>query len=69
VEEINAFSAHADYVEATEWLDGLDTSRLQGIFLVHGEPKAQSAFKQYLGEHGYPQAEIVRYGKTYGMNK
>ncbi|MDR0568002.1 MAG: MBL fold metallo-hydrolase, partial [Spirochaetaceae bacterium] len=69
VEEINAFSAHADYVEATEWLDGLDTSRLQRIFLVHGEPKAQSAFKQYLGEHGYPQAEIVRYGKTYGMNK
>jgi metallo-beta-lactamase family protein len=67
VEEINAFSAHADYVEATEWLHALDTSRLKRILLVHGEPKAQGAFKQYLAEQGYPQTDIVQYGKTYGM--
>jgi metallo-beta-lactamase family protein len=69
VEEINAFSAHADYFEATEWLDSLDTSRLKKILLVHGEPKAQAAFKKYLAEHGYPQAEIVRYGQTYSFNE
>jgi metallo-beta-lactamase family protein len=67
VEELNAFSAHADYYEATEWLDSLDTSRLKKILLVHGEPKAQAAFKKYLAEHGYPQTEIIRYGKTYGL--
>ena len=67
VEEINAFSAHADYVEAVEWLDALDTSRLKGILLVHGEKKAQAAFKQYLAEHGYPNTQIVRYGKTYDL--
>ncbi|MDR2103016.1 MAG: MBL fold metallo-hydrolase, partial [Treponema sp.] len=67
VEEINAFSAHADYVEAVQWLDSLDTSRLKGILLVHGEPKAQAAFKGYLAEKGYPKAEIVRYGKTYHL--
>ena len=68
VEEINAFSAHADYVEAVEWLNALDTSRLKGIFMVHGEKKGQAAFKQYLAEHGYPNTEIVQYGKTYDLN-
>jgi metallo-beta-lactamase family protein len=67
VEEINAFSAHADYVEALQWLDGLDTSRLRKILLVHGEPKAQTAFKAYLAEKGYPDTEIVEYGKTYTL--
>jgi metallo-beta-lactamase family protein len=68
VEEINAFSAHADYVEAGEWLKALDTSRLKRIFLVHGEPKAQSAFKKYLIGKGYSHTEIVQYGKTYGLD-
>jgi metallo-beta-lactamase family protein len=67
VEEINAFSAHADYVEAGEWLDSLDASALKKIFLVHGEKKAQAAFQQYLNGKGY-SAEIVQYGKTYGLS-
>ncbi|MDR3193258.1 MAG: MBL fold metallo-hydrolase [Treponema sp.] len=67
VEEINAFSAHADYAEALEWLNSLDTSRLRKIFLVHGEPKAQSVFKTFLAENGFPQTEIVRYGRTYPL--
>ncbi|MDR2097504.1 MAG: MBL fold metallo-hydrolase [Spirochaetaceae bacterium] len=68
VEEINAFSAHADYVEAAEWLKSLDTSRLKKILLVHGEPKAQRAFKQYLAGSGFPQVEIVKYGEQYGLS-
>jgi metallo-beta-lactamase family protein len=67
VEELNAFSAHADYFEACQWLDSLDTSRLKEIYLVHGEPKAQAVFKKYLAEHGYPNVRIVQYGKTYGL--
>jgi metallo-beta-lactamase family protein len=67
VEELNAFSAHADYYEALEWLNALDTSRLRRIFLVHGEAKAQKFFKQYLTGHGYPNVEIVEYGKTYPL--
>ncbi|GHV88830.1 MBL fold hydrolase [Spirochaetia bacterium] len=65
VEEINAFSAHADYFEAGQWLDSLDTSRLKKILLVHGEPKAQAYFKKYLIEKGYTNTEIVQYGKSY----
>ncbi|MDR1104732.1 MAG: MBL fold metallo-hydrolase [Treponema sp.] len=67
VEEINTFSAHADYYEAAEWLKAMDTSRLKRIFLVHGEPKAQSAFQTYLAENGFPNVEIVKYGRTYEM--
>jgi metallo-beta-lactamase family protein len=67
VEEINAFSAHADYFEAVEWLNALDTSRLRGIFMVHGEKKAQAAFRSYLAGHGYPDVDIVQYGRTYEL--
>ena len=68
VEEINAFSAHADYHETLEWLKEVDTSRLKGIFLVHGERKSQRFLKNYLVENGFPDVEIVQYGKTYELN-
>ncbi|MDR0730054.1 MAG: MBL fold metallo-hydrolase [Treponema sp.] len=67
VEEINAFSAHADYAEALQWLKALDTSRLKTIFLVHGERDAQQGFKKHLAEHGFSRVEIVRYGRTYDL--
>jgi len=67
VEEINAFSAHADYFEMLEWLKALDTSRLKGIFLVHGEKKSQTFLQKYLKDNGFPNVEIVKYGKTYEL--
>ena len=68
VEEINAFSAHADYQETIDWLKAMDTSRLKKIFIVHGEPKEQLAFKQHLANAGFPNSEIVKYGTVYDMN-
>jgi metallo-beta-lactamase family protein len=68
VENINAFSAHADYDEAGRWLKALDRSRLRKIFLVHGEPKAQTAFKKYLEEQGFPETLIVKYGEVYTLD-
>ena len=67
VETINAFSAHADYTEMTDWLDRVDTSRLRKIFLVHGEKDAQEFFKDYLAKNGYKDVEIVKYGETYTL--
>jgi len=67
VEEINAFSAHADYYEILEWLKKLDTSRLKKIFLVHGEKKSQAFLQNYLKENGFPDVEIVKYGKPYEL--
>ena len=65
VEQINAFSAHADYEEATKWLKSIDTSRLKKIFMVHGEKDAQEFFKKHLEEHGFPDVQIVKYGESY----
>jgi metallo-beta-lactamase family protein len=55
-------------VETTDWLAELDTSRLKGILLVHGEKKAQAALKNRLEEKGYPNVQIVRYGHTYDLD-
>lgn len=67
VQQINAFSAHADYQECLDWLNSIDTSRLKKIFLVHGEPEAQETFVRFLTENGFPQTEIVRYGESYDL--
>lgn len=67
IEQINAFSAHADYEEMVEWLNSFDTSRLKRIFMVHGEKKAQEFFYNYLKENGYPNVDIVKYGETYDL--
>ncbi|MCQ2592733.1 MAG: MBL fold metallo-hydrolase [Treponema sp.] len=65
VEQINAFSAHADYTEMIDWLKQIDTSRLKKIFLVHGEKSQQEGFKQHLAEAGFPNVEIVEPEKEY----
>ncbi|MDR0909047.1 MAG: MBL fold metallo-hydrolase [Spirochaetaceae bacterium] len=67
VENLNAFSAHGDYAEMIAWLKSIDTSRLKRIFLVHGEPAAQSAFKKHLADNKYNDVTISRYGETYEL--
>jgi len=67
IEDINAFSAHADYKEMLDWLNSLDTSKLKGIFLVHGEKRSQNFLKKFLEENGYPNVDVVQYGKTYEL--
>jgi len=67
VEEINAFSAHADYQESWDWLSGLDLSRLKGIFLVHGETEGLNALSAFLGKNGLKKVRIVKYGERYEL--
>lgn len=67
VEQINAFSAHADYTEMTDWLKTIDTSRLKNIFLVHGEKEAQEFFTDYLHKNGFPNVTTVKYNETYDL--
>ena len=67
VEEINAFSAHADYQESWDWLSSLDLSRLKGIFLVHGETVAINALSGFLGKKGLKNIRIVKYGERYAL--
>ena len=67
VEQINAFSAHADYEEMTDWLKTIDTSRLKNIFMVHGEKDAQEFFTNYLNVHGFPNVSVIKYDETYEL--
>lgn len=67
VEQINAFSAHADYNEMTEWLKTIDTSRLKNIFLVHGEKDAQEFFTEHLHKNGFPNVTTIKYGEVYNL--
>jgi metallo-beta-lactamase family protein len=64
---LNTFSAHADYGDILEYVQGLDKNRLEGIFLVHGEQEAQSSLKNRLNEQGY-STTIVKYGKRYTLD-
>ncbi|WP_407434420.1 MBL fold metallo-hydrolase RNA specificity domain-containing protein [Treponema sp.] len=68
VQKINAFSAHADYEETTEWLKKIDTSKLKKIFLVHGETDAQNFLKNHLEENGFKDITIVKYGESYSLD-
>ena len=67
IQQINAFSAHADYQECLDWLHAIDTSRLKHIYLVHGEPDVQNYFVKFLAENGFSNTTIVKYGESYTL--
>src|SRR5690606_23562441 len=55
VEIINGYSAHADRNELLHWVDAVKATspNLERVYLVHGEPPAQEAFADALGERGF----------------
>ena len=60
-----SMSAHADQSEMMDFMQKQDKSKLKKIFLVHGELKRQTAFKEALLEKGYKQVEIPHLGQEY----
>lgn len=67
IEEIKAFSAHADYVEAWDWMSSMDLSSLKTVFLVHGEDESLKAMKKFLESKGLKDVRIVEPGFTYSL--
>lgn len=67
VEELAAFSAHADWAETVEWLRGSDISRIRRIFLVHGEPEALEGMRGHLRDSGAREVTIVERGAIYDL--
>ncbi len=67
VEELGAFSAHADYGELRDYVARLDLKRLRKIFLVHGEHDAQLHLEKVLRGVGVRDVEAVGYGRTYEL--
>jgi metallo-beta-lactamase family protein len=68
VKILNAFSAHADYVEIGDWVQRLDLGRLKGIFLVHGEPDAQAHLAEHLRARGVRRIEPLLAGKPVSLS-
>jgi metallo-beta-lactamase family protein len=58
VERIDSYSGHADYKEMIEFLSCQDKSKLQKVFIVHGEYQSQLSYKQSLEKEGYKNIEI-----------
>ncbi len=52
VEIMDSFSAHADRLELLEFLKNQRNSAKK-VFLVHGDPEAQDAFKGMLSKYGF----------------
>lgn len=67
IEEIDAFSAHADYAETLAWLEHTDKARLRKTFLVHGESKALEAIQEKVLAAGVRSAQIVKKGEIYEL--
>ena len=67
IEEINAFSAHADYQEAWDWMSSLDRTKLKKVFLVHGETSGLSHMEKFLREKGIKDLQVVKYGERYEL--
>ncbi len=63
---MNAFSAHADYLEILEYIGQLNFKKLKRIFLVHGEPDAQANLKKLLEAKNY-SVTIVKYGERFSL--
>ena len=55
VEVIDGYSAHADRVELSVWIDKVKSTspNLGPVWLVHGEPEAQDAYRSALTAKGY----------------
>jgi metallo-beta-lactamase family protein len=58
------FSAHADYEEMLAYLSCQRTSQVKGIFLVHGDLPALSAWKSRLINKGYKKVHIAEDKQT-----
>lgn len=58
IRTIDSYSAHADYEELIRFLGCQDKTKIQKIFLVHGEEETQIHFSNTLKENGYDRVYI-----------
>ena len=65
VESIDGYSAHADQTELLAWADNFDRSRLQQMFLVHGEPDAAETLATKLRAQDMDHVTIPRLHQSF----
>lgn len=67
VASIEGYSAHADQAELLAWARAFNPLRLQQIYLVHGEPPAQTALQAQMKEHGVEPVHIPARGQAFSF--
>jgi metallo-beta-lactamase family protein len=64
---VSSLSAHGDYSEMIRYLSCQDKSKIKKVFLVHGEPSAQIAFKGHLEDNGFHSIIIPEMGEMFDV--
>lgn len=61
IKKLNGFSAHGDYIEMLKFLSAQDVSKVQRLFLVHGEEPVMNVFKCHLEAAGFSNIYMPNY--------
>lgn len=61
---IDSMSAHADYNDLSQYLSTQDPEEVSRVFVVHGEPEAQVAFRERLLKKGFRDVLIPEIHET-----
>jgi len=63
VKVLDGLSGHGDYVDIAQWLEESALDKHTKIQLVHGEPNASEAMRDYLKQNTQYQVEVASYHK------
>jgi metallo-beta-lactamase family protein len=67
VARLDVFSAHADQADLLNWIGACETPP-RGVFLVHGEPEAASAFRRRCEESLGLAVRVPQMGETVALD-
>ncbi len=67
IEVLHSLSAHADQEELVRYLEPLGARRVQHVFLVHGEPTAQSLLTERLRSAGWQSVSNPSRGESFPL--
>ena len=67
IQRIGSFSAHADWKEILQWLEGMPSAPRR-TFLTHGEPAASNAMAAHVKERFGWIAEVPSYGERFELS-
>lgn len=64
---IGGFSAHADWKEVLQWLEGIESGAPRQTFLTHGEPEAANAMAGHIKERFGWNVHVPQYGERFDL--
>lgn len=67
IQRIDSYSGHGDYKEMAEFLSCQNTKELQKTFIVHGDYRAQTAYKNHLSKLGFENIIIPEISEEFDL--